>query len=289
MEKIIVGVDGSQGSAHAVAWAAAEAAVRGWGVRAIMAWGWVDQRRTLLGETFDPGFSEDAARETLAGYLDSAVGHAAAQRIERLVVAELPARALIDASRGAALLVVGARGLGGFGGLLLGSVSQRCLHGAHCPVAVLRSDAPPHARHDRVVVGVDGSPGAAAALRWAVDEAVARSAVLEAVHAWQAPAMGGYPLTALSDPAAYEQAASEVLQEALAGVDTSRLARPPQSSLVEGSAAGALVDSSERADLVVVGAHGHSRLHGAVAGSVSQQVAVHATSAVVVVRPDPTD
>ncbi|MGK2950729.1 MAG: universal stress protein [Acidimicrobiales bacterium] len=286
MEKIIVGVDGSEGSAHALSWAVAEAAVRGWGVRAIMAWGWVDQRRTLLGETFDPGFSEDAARDTLADYLDSAVGQEAARGIERIVVAELPARALIDASKGAALLVVGARGLGGFGGLLLGSVSQRCLHGAHCPVAVLRSEAQPHIRHERVVVGVDGSPGATAALRWAVDEAAARSAVLETLHAWQPPFMGGYPLTALSDPAVYEQAAGEVLQEALAGVDTSGLARPPQPSLVQGSAAGSLVDSSERADLVVVGAHGRSRLHGTLVGSVSQQVAVHATSAVVVVRPD---
>ena len=58
--------------------------------------------------------------------------------IEIRPVNDLPARALIEASSEASLLVVGSRGLGGFRGLLLGSVSNNAVHHAHCPVVVVR-------------------------------------------------------------------------------------------------------------------------------------------------------
>lgn len=287
MDRIIVGVDGSEASREALVWAVAEAAVHRWGVRAMMAWGWVDQHRTVLGETFDPGYSQDDAQSTLRGYIEAAVGPEAAGAVEGVVVAELPARTLIDASRSAAMLVVGARGLGGFRGLLLGSVSQRCLHHAHCPVAVLRPGDRPHQVTNRVAVGVDASPGAQSALQWALREADARRSTLEVVHAWHPPLMGGYPITALSDPAAYQQAAEEEVRAALAPVDAATLTHPLEQSIVEGSPGAALIDAGQRADLVVVGAHGGGSLHGAVLGSVSQQVAAHAGSAVVVVRGGP--
>jgi nucleotide-binding universal stress UspA family protein len=66
------------------------------------------------------------------------VGTGRAASVDRKVVNDLPARALLDASEGADQLAVGARGLDGFRGLLLGSVSQQCLHLATCPVAVVR-------------------------------------------------------------------------------------------------------------------------------------------------------
>ena len=78
----------------------------------------------------------------------------------------------------AALLVVGARGRGGFASLLLGSVSQKVLHHATCPVAVIRAGQEPSPRvgEGRIVVGVDGSRNADAALRWAIDEGRRRGA-----------------------------------------------------------------------------------------------------------------
>ena len=56
------------------------------------------------------------------------------------ITQDSPAKALIDASAGADLLVLGSRGHGGFAGALLGSVSQYCVHHAHCPVLIIRGE-----------------------------------------------------------------------------------------------------------------------------------------------------
>jgi nucleotide-binding universal stress UspA family protein len=182
------------------------------------------------------------------------------------------------------MLVVGARGLGGFSGLLLGSVSQRCLHGAIVPTVIVRAGA---AREPTgtVVVGIDGSPHADAALRWALDEARRRSAALTVVHTYPAPLTGG-PLSAMqADSPALGEAAARLTTTAIAaagasGVETTAL-------VVCGSAAGALVEAGDRADLVVVGSRGRGAVSRLLLGSVATQVVQHARGPVVVV-PSPT-
>jgi nucleotide-binding universal stress UspA family protein len=130
---IVVGVDGSEGSRRALRWAVQEARLHGAQVRAVLAWTYLDQPQGR----FDAAYRERDARALLDRVLGEVVGDGPDVEIERIVVCELPVRALLDAARGADLLVVGSRGIGGFKGLLLGSVGQQVVQHAPCPVVVV--------------------------------------------------------------------------------------------------------------------------------------------------------
>ena len=286
MNSIVVGVDGSDGAAHALRWAAAEGALRGWPVEAVLAWGFLDQHHMIVGERFDPEYSSKDAEVALDGYVTAALGIEGATAVERRIVADLPARALLDAAADASLLVVGARGLGGFRSLLLGSVSQQCLSEARCPIAVIRPDgaATPDEIPARVVVGIDGSDGARDALQWALEEAAAREAVLEVVHGWQPPFVGGDPMAGtIIDFSMFEDAAHEMVAGVLDGVDLAPLPRPVEQTVVCAGASSALLEAAPRAHLVVVGARGLGGFKRMLLGSVSHQLTLHATRPVVVV------
>jgi nucleotide-binding universal stress UspA family protein len=139
-----------------------------------------------------------------------------------------------------------------------------------------------------IVVGVDHSPGAKAALIFAEKEARLRGATLRAVHAWQygyigytgleggMPALGG-DINELH--AAAEAALEASVREALpdSGVEIER-------RTIQGVPAGVLVDESRDADLLVVGSRGHGGFVGLLLGSVSQQCAHYAECPVVIVH-----
>ena len=289
MDKILVGVDGSEGSAHALRWAVEEGRLRGWEVEALLAWGFLDQHHTIVSEGFQPGYGTDEALAALDGYVTEAVGPEQAASVRRQTVADLPARALIDASHHAELVVVGARGLGGFKGLLLGSVSQKVLNHAGCPVAVIRQDDvdPPSTVAPRVVVGVDGSDSALRALEWAADEARARQATLEVVHAWLPPYVGGYAFSPpMVDFAPFEDAARTLVATVLEEAELGDLPEPIDQTIVSAGPASALLQAAERAHVLVVGDRGLGGLQRFFLGSISNQVAIHATRPVIVVRPD---
>jgi nucleotide-binding universal stress UspA family protein len=225
----------------------------------------------------------------LASYVTDALGPDAIDDIDLRPVCDLPGRALVAASDGAAMVVVGARGRGGFAGLLLGSVSQKVLHNATCPVAVVHAteNGVPDGNEQRIVVGVDGSAGGDAALRWALAEARRRGAELEVVHAWRMPFVAPYPyMTTDFDPATFEAVGRDTLDRAV------ERARPTPTDRINtvlslSGASALLLESAKGADVVVVGSRGASALKAALIGSVSQQVAMHAPCPVVVV-PEPT-
>jgi len=136
----------------------------------------------------------------------------------------------------------------------------------------------------RIVVGIDGSDNARAALQWAVAEARLRGATVRAVHAWHVQYASGYPFAAVPfEPELFERTARELLDAEVDLIDTSGLAQPIEAVLVEGSPASALLAESEDADLLVVGARGHGGFVGLLLGSVSNQVAQHARCPVVIV------
>lgn len=285
MGRVVVGVDGSPGAAEALRWAVEEAALHKHSVSALYAWGFIDRYHEGGDRTFDPDYGD---AEALAK-LDQAVGRAlgpgdAPVTLDRQVVHQEPVPALLRAAAGADLLVVGARGLGGFARLLVGSVSGQCLEHAPCPVAVVR---PPDAtRRDgprRVVVGLDGSEAAQRALEWALDEVRARGAVLDVVHAWDLPLIGNIGALAF-DPILCQDLGHEMLDEAISASDARATGVDVHRILARGSAARVLIERGRHADLVVVGARGRGGFAGLLLGSVSHRVAHDAPCPVVVLR-----
>ncbi|MEU3034945.1 universal stress protein [Streptomyces griseoaurantiacus] len=143
--RIVVGVDGSDSSKQAVRWAVRQAEVLGGVVEAVTAWE-LPQFHGALG-WLPPSSGDEAALEARSRqHLDQTLEEAAGPQPPVEMRAEVrygaPARVLLQAARGASLLVVGSRGHGGFAGLLLGSVAQHCTQQATCPVLVVRGELP---------------------------------------------------------------------------------------------------------------------------------------------------
>ena len=139
MNTIVVGVDGSHGSVEALKFAIEEARVRGAEVKAVSAW---EVPASAYGTGMvpipvDAGSFEKIARDALGKTLDDAGASTASVSVTPILHKGHPADVLVAEARDADLLVVGSRGLGGFKGLLLGSVSQQCAHHANCPVAIV--------------------------------------------------------------------------------------------------------------------------------------------------------
>ncbi len=145
-------------------------------------------------------------------------------------------------------------------------------------------------RTHRVVVGVDGSPNSVAALRFAAEEARLRRAELHVVHAWNfTPAPPAFaPMPSLGPSVAeQEEAAGRLLSASVAEAIGGNPDVTVVETLVNAPAAEALRDAATGADLLVVGARGHTGLIGAVLGSTAVAVVKHAPCPVVVV-PAPT-
>jgi nucleotide-binding universal stress UspA family protein len=132
--RIVVAVDGSDPSRRALERAAIEARAHDTRLEVLRAWNYLDQR----GPHFDPSYGDDTVRAELEQVVQEVLGDDRPEGTELLAVNDLPARAVLAASDDAWMVVLGARGLGGFKGLLLGSVSQQVVHHAPCPVLIVR-------------------------------------------------------------------------------------------------------------------------------------------------------
>lgn len=139
METVVAGVDGSACASAALEFAAREAALRGARLRVISAWETVP---IVAGIGIYPPEALSGPKEQAESAVRVALARAAELEptvpTEGTVVEGQPAHVLINEAQGAALLVVGSRGHGGFASLLLGSVSQQVVHHAPCPVTVVR-------------------------------------------------------------------------------------------------------------------------------------------------------
>lgn len=141
---IVVGVDGSEHAAKALQWALEEAKLRQADVLAIYAWTMPapPARLGFYAEPLqDPAAFKEGAERMLEEIIAEAAPDTSGVRLEHRAVQGSPAEALVHASEGAELLVVGSRGHGGFESLLLGSVSHQCVQHATCPVVVVPAGA----------------------------------------------------------------------------------------------------------------------------------------------------
>jgi nucleotide-binding universal stress UspA family protein len=172
---VVVGVDGSAGAKEALRWALAEGRLRNAPVRAVHAWTFGYIGGSIEGDPYlgdplgwyttslglDLSDLHRAAEDLLERVLADVGQDAEGVEIERQVVQGAAAEVLVAAATPGDLLVVGSRGHGDFAGLLLGSVSQKCVHHASCPVVVVHAPKPASVVHDSGATAHSESPAAA--------------------------------------------------------------------------------------------------------------------------------
>ncbi|HEX2300589.1 MAG TPA: universal stress protein [Pseudonocardiaceae bacterium] len=282
---VLVGIDGSQSALAAVWWAAAEARSLRRPLLVVHATVW-----PLIGHPPPPAVLTDY-RELLVAegnrWLQQAVEVATEAAPEVDVRQELltgdAGRVLLTRSADACEIVVGSRGLGGFTGMLVGSVAVVLAHHAQCPVVVVRGAGDPAGP---VVVGVDGSPASHNAVGYAFSAAGRTGAPLTAVHTWSDVGVGELwgPPGSMLDWEAIREDQRRVLTEQLAPWQDKYSGVEVQAVVEQDRPAPVLREAGRNARLLVVGSRGRGGFTGLLLGSTSRALVHHAPCPLAVVR-----
>jgi nucleotide-binding universal stress UspA family protein len=285
---VVVGVDGSPSSLDAVAAAAREARLRGLSLHVVHAFMWPNMHVSLGPAAVGP--KDGGLRNIAERVVSDSVEHARTKEPSVEVTGDLitgePLTVLETLSRTASLIVVGSRGMGGFVGLLVGSTAVHLAAYGRCPVLVVRGTPAPEGP---VLLAVDGSPQAEAAVGFAFAEASARGAELVALHAYtnwteRGDDDPGHPENLVGDAGRLRDTEERVLAEAISGWQAKYPDVTVNRRLVQERIRPALIEASKDAQLLVVGARGRGGFKGLLLGSTSQAALHHAHCPVAVVR-----
>ena len=286
---VVVGVDGSEESLRAVEWAALEAKRHSWPLRIVSAPALLPR---MHGYNASPAAIANALRGIAARTLDGAILRseevAPGLPITTSLLAGPPAVAVAESGSGASMLVVGARGAGGFAAMVLGSVSRYAATRARCPVVVVREES--MAVHREIAVGVRDPQDTTEALAFAFEEAAMRGAELVAVHTWfwfpsalRLPVTGEAAALRPADPDRISAEAARSLATALKGWRNKYPGVRVRQDIIHGHPGRVLASYSARADLVVLGRHNHPADPGPGIGSIQHAVLDHAHGPVAVI------
>lgn len=283
MSRVLVGVDGSEDSRIALRWAATLADAWGVPLRALRAWQYPAGAMLSSGshDLPDPCDADELVEEQLRRLVADELGEGRSNVTVEAGRGPGAAALLRAATQGPRMVVVGSRGLGGFKGLLLGSVSQQLCEHAPCPVTVVRRMAPVQpVRFETIVVGIDGSVDAARALRFAADLATKVGAALVVANA-AGPGDVVHPRGIESS--ADLEARRERVATWCAPLEASGFGF--RTIVVRGDARTALLDIAreESADLLVVGSRGRGLVTQLLLGSVASSLTRHGELPVTVV------
>lgn len=284
---VVVGVDGSKESLEAARWAAARAKASDWELDILCAYA----LPSYTAASMDSGFAvvdDDTIEASARAVVEDAAEHVkdTGARVVTLAQQGDPTGVLVDMSKSVRMIVVGTRGGGGFADRLLGATSSALPAYAHCPVVVVprHEEGSKFVPVRRIVVGVDGSSPANAALHAAVGEAGVWGSELTAVEtvpmassagalAWLPPAVDRAEI--LRD---VREQLRATCAKATEGTDVE-----VRSHALDGNAAMLLAEFSTAVDLVVVGSRGRGGVRGLLLGSTSQSVLSHSMCPVMVV------
>ena len=287
--RIVVGMDGSDGSLKAAKWSVGEAKLRGRGItlaNALMPL----TASSAFGIPVPPGLDLiDDMRNGAIEELTRVAADLDCNDVQVRVEIGTPSALLLTASDTAELLVLGSRGRGGFTALLLGSVGSQVTSHASCPVIVMRDN--PRAGAQEIVVGLDGSPHSVAALDFAFDEASRHGFTVVAVHAWDVPSFDLIITTDGPVPLPMEHVADDevrLVAEVLAGYAEQYPDVEVTERLVRAPAVQALLDSATNAVMIVLGTRGRGAALGALLGSTSNGV-LHKAKVPVAIIPMPPE
>ncbi|MFE7528339.1 universal stress protein [Kitasatospora sp. NPDC057542] len=285
---VLAGLDGSPRSESAAMWAAAQAQRLGAPLRLLHVWPWLSDENL---DRAEPGDLRPAALDALARVADRIRLAHPDLTVETAVRPDDPVDGLVAEAREQELLVLGSRGLGGFAGLLVGSVSLAVAARATVPTVLVREAAAPlpvgnAGTSGEVVVGLDSSEPGEAVLAFAFAEAERRGATLRAVHGWEPLSAWAYGsmMPPPMDIPGQERTEAALLSQHLA--DHRR--RHPDVAIVEdvrlGGGAKALLDAAAAgAELVVIGRRERRHRLGMLLGPVAHAVLHHSTAPVAVV------